>query len=69
MIEVHSSLGEPPQLLKSYAGCDATYLDINGIAAVDYGTGMQLVHSTEEFIKIDDLVKTALFVEGMVDVI
>lgn len=69
MIEVYTSLGEAPQLLKSYAGCDATYLDINGIAAVDYGTGMQLVHSTEEFIRIDDLVKTTLFVEGMVDVV
>ena len=67
--QVLTGLGVKPQLLKSFAGCDATYLDINGIAAIDYGTGMQNVHATDEYILIDDLVKTGLFVEGMMDVV
>lgn len=65
--KVLSDMDAKPRLLKSFAGCDATHLDLNGIAAIDYGTGMQNVHATDEFIRIDDLVKTCRFVEGMMD--
>lgn len=64
---VLSAMNAKPRLLKSFAGCDASHLDLNGIAAVDFGTGMQAIHSTEEFILIDDLVKTTLFVESMME--
>ena len=67
VIEVLSAMGAKPDLLKSFAGCDASHLDLNGIAAVDFGTGMQKVHSTSEYIRISDLEKTTKFVEGMID--
>lgn len=65
VVKVLEEMDAPPELLKSFAGCDASHLDLNGIAAVDFGTGMQAIHSTEEYILVDDLVKTTHFVEGM----
>ena len=65
--EVLAGIGAKPQILKTFAGCDASNLDIHGIAAIDYGTGMNNVHATDEYIYIKDLADTARFVEGMMD--
>jgi tripeptide aminopeptidase len=67
LCSVCSSLDISPKLLRSFAGCDAIHLDAHGIETVDFGTGMADVHSVNESILIEDLVRTTLVVEGMME--
>jgi len=50
---------------KTYGGSDATWLFHNGIEAVNFGTGMTDVHSTDEHISIADLETTTKIVLAM----
>ena len=53
---VCESLGITPKIEKTYGGSDATWLFITGgIHAVNTGTGMRDVHSTDEYIALSDL--------------
>ena len=47
-------------------GSDTNILNKYGIKAVTLGIGMTDSHSTEEFITIDSLEKTALFIESLI---
>jgi tripeptide aminopeptidase len=43
-------------------GSDANIFNQHGIVALNLSTGMQKVHSHDEFIHIDDLVKGSLVI-------
>lgn len=52
-------------IVSSGGGSDANYFNARGLTAVNLGTGMTRVHTTQEFIKPEDLVKTAAFVSAL----
>ncbi|MFH1148139.1 MAG: M20/M25/M40 family metallo-hydrolase [Pseudomonadota bacterium] len=51
---------------KSGGGSDANVFNAHGITTVILGTGMQMVHTTNEFIKIDDMVQAAELILKMI---
>lgn len=59
-------LGYNFKVMPSGGGSDTNIYNMRGIPSVNIGIGMENVHSTDEYIKIDSLVKTAtLLVELM----
>ena len=52
-------LGYNFKVMPSGGGSDTNIYNMRGIPSVNIGTGMENVHSTDEYIKIDSLVKTA----------
>lgn len=52
------NIGLQPILLSTGGGSDANVLNSKGIPTVDLGIGMTNVHTTEEYIEIEDLVNT-----------
>ncbi len=55
------TLGLTPALVPSGGGSDANIFNAGGIATINISTGMDKVHTTEECIAVDDLVKCAGF--------
>jgi tripeptide aminopeptidase len=55
------SSGNELRLVSSGGGSDTNVLNVNGIPSVNVGIGMEKVHTVNEFIKIDDMVKAAQF--------
>lgn len=53
------NLGFPPRLTGSGGGSDANIFNHQGITCANLGIGMQKVHTTEEYIKVTDLVNSA----------
>lgn len=47
-------------------GSDANFFNIYGVPTAVLGTGMSKVHTTEEFIKVEDLMKTPEFVVSVI---
>ncbi len=64
--EAGRSLGRGLLPQKSGGGSDANIFNAHGIATVILGTGMQRVHTTEEYIDVDDMVRTAELVVKVV---
>ncbi|SHF28760.1 peptidase T-like protein [Desulfofundulus australicus DSM 11792] len=54
-------LGLVPQLIKTGGGSDANILNSRGITCVNLGIAMQKVHTTEEFIRVEDLATNARY--------
>lgn len=52
-------LGWEPVLKPSGGGSDANYYNPYGIPCAVLGTGTRKIHTTERYIKVDDLCKTA----------
>jgi tripeptide aminopeptidase len=52
----------PPDFRISGGGSDANIFNARGITAVPISTGMQAVHTTDEFIALDDMVRCVEFV-------
>lgn len=52
---VYTEMGLNPQLAASGGGSDANVFNALGIKAVNISTGMQKVHSGQEFVLLDDL--------------
>ena len=50
------SIGLEPVLL-NWRGSDASIINGHGIACVNLGIGMSNVHTIDEYIEVDDLVK------------
>ncbi len=50
-----AAVGLTPKVEKTFGGCDATWLNANGIDVVNIGTGMTDVHSLAESIAVKDL--------------
>ncbi len=57
-------LGIETSLVSSFGASDATHIFANGIEVVNLGVGMRAVHSTDEYIKIEDLESTVLFLKN-----
>lgn len=55
------NLGFPVSLEKSGGGSDANIINGYGIPTVNLGIGMEKVHTKEEFIKEEDLIKTVCY--------
>ena len=57
--------GFAPDITQTGGGSDANFLNAYGVPCVILGTGMQNVHTVEEFIKEEDLYNSALMVYGI----
>jgi len=62
------TLGLTPALVPSGGGSDANILNAGGIATINISTGMEKVHTTEERIAVDDMVKCAEFLLAILKV-
>jgi len=60
-VEAAETLGLTPVLVPSGGGSDANIFNAAGIPTINISTGMEKVHTTEERIAVDDLVKSAEF--------
>ncbi len=61
VFSAYERIGVTPYLEKTLGGCDASNLAAHGINAVNIGTGMRDVHTTSEYIKVDDMEKSVRF--------
>lgn len=61
------SLGLSPQLISTGGGSDASMVNGAGIRCVNLATGMNAVHTTDEYILIDDLVNNARLILAIID--
>jgi tripeptide aminopeptidase len=59
---VYRRCGIEPSVAVSGGGSDANVFNLKGITAINLSTGMQKVHSNEEFILVEDLIKGAVVV-------
>lgn len=59
------SVGITPKIERTFGGCDATWLNANGIAAANISTGMTDVHSLNESLAVKDLVDITRIVYNM----
>ncbi len=55
-------VGRTPKLEASGGGSDANVFNAHGIAAVPVSVGYQKIHTTDEFVPIEELVKSAQLV-------
>lgn len=62
------NLGLEPSLVKTGGGSDANIFNSKGITTAVLGIGMKKVHTTEEYITVDDLLKNALYLLEIVQV-
>jgi len=60
LAEIYRDCGMEPVVAVSGGGSDANIFNLHGITALNMSTGMQKVHSPEEFIMVEDLRKGAL---------
>jgi tripeptide aminopeptidase len=56
-----NTLGLTPVLVPSGGGSDANIFNAGGIATINISSGMDKVHTTEERLAVDDLIKCAEF--------
>lgn len=61
-VKAAEKLGLKPSLVSTGGGSDANIFNGFGIPTVNLGIGMSKVHTTEEFIRIEDLVLNAKYV-------
>ena len=61
------SLGLTPALVPSGGGSDANIFNAGGIATINISAGMDKVHTTEERLAVDDLVKSAEFLLAILE--
>lgn len=57
--------GFAPDITQTGGGSDANFINAYGVPCVILGTGMQNVHTVEEFLKEEDLYNSALMVYGI----
>ncbi|MBN1937315.1 MAG: M20/M25/M40 family metallo-hydrolase, partial [Anaerolineae bacterium] len=63
-----AEMGEPEPVWRLVGGgSDANVFNANGLTAVPISTGMSSVHTNDEFIVIDDMVKSAEFLRRMIE--
>lgn len=59
LVRAFAQVGTRAETVGTLCGCDATWLNHNGICAVNIGTGKQDIHSLDEHIAVSDLLATA----------
>ncbi len=57
--EAGEAINRPQQVLSAGGGSDANIFNSNGIEMVIMGTGMEKVHTIDEYISLADMVKTS----------
>jgi len=57
--EAGKAINRPQQVTAAGGGSDANIFNNNGIEMVIMGTGMEKVHTIDEYISLDDMVKTS----------
>lgn len=60
------SIGLPVSLEGTGGGSDANFFNAYGLPSAVLGVGMAKVHTTEEFIKVEDLYRTGEFVAAII---
>ncbi|SFF94076.1 peptidase T-like protein [Desulfotomaculum arcticum] len=60
------NIGLKPEIKGTGGGSDTHILNQNGIPSVNLGIAMKKVHTTEEYIAVDDLVKDAEYVLAII---
>jgi len=65
-VEAARSIGLAPRLVKTGGGSDANIFNSRGIATAVLGVGMKKVHTTEEYIALEDLVNNAAYLVAVV---
>lgn len=76
LMECCRTLGREPRAVQIFGGSDASWLFANGIDAINIGTGMNKVHSTDEFLSVKEMTCAAQllldsgghYLEGTTDV-
>lgn len=58
-LEACTRLGLKPEIKSTGGGSDANIFASKGISSINLGIGMSQVHTTDEFITVDSLIKTA----------
>jgi tripeptide aminopeptidase len=66
LINCMKAVGLEPRPIRYHGGSDANVLNSRGIAAIDLGIGAKNPHSTEEYIKIEDLLKIGRLIHHLV---
>lgn len=62
-------LGLTPRLVKTGGGSDANIFNNRGIAVANLGIAMQKVHTTDEYIRSEDLVSNARYLLEIISVV
>ncbi len=65
-LRASNKIGLPTRLLSTGGGSDASIINGNNIRCANLGIGMSAVHTTGEFIKVDDLVNDARLVLSII---
>jgi tripeptide aminopeptidase len=65
-VRASDNIGLPTKLISTGGGSDASIINSNNIPCANLGIGMSAVHTTEEYIKIDDLVNDARLVLSII---
>ncbi|MGF1720748.1 M20/M25/M40 family metallo-hydrolase [Vibrio kyushuensis] len=63
IMQSFEAIGVDPQAKPTGGGSDANNFNEKGLTTVNLSTGMAKVHTTEEFITVDDLVKITQFMK------
>lgn len=61
------NIGLRPELLSTGGGSDTNVYNGNGIASLILSTGMENVHTTDEFIRLENLVDSARLVASIIE--
>lgn len=61
-----AAIGEKAVVTRSFGGCDMTHIGAQGIEVANLGIGMNNIHSCEENISVEDLVKAAQVLEHII---
>ncbi len=61
----YRTMGMTTRLIGTFGGSDATWLNANGIAAINLGAGITDAHSTKEHLAVDDFFAMARVVLAM----
>ena len=65
-LEAAAKLGLEPRITSTGGGSDANIFNEKGIASAILGIAMQNVHTTEEFIRIEDMAASSRLVLGII---
>ncbi len=67
VMEAGQRQGRQLRLERTGGGSDASIFNGKGIKTLILGIGMQQVHTTEEFIRLEDMIKTVSLVLGIIE--
>jgi len=65
-VKAAQALGLPCRIMPTGGGSDVNYFNTKGLKTINLGTGMAKVHTTEEYILIEDLEKLARFIAQII---